>query len=241
MTKEEVLNTYDDSYARRYDRTFLLNPEYQFRDKAQFEVRFLKELTSRARSWLDVACGTGYFLQQARGNSDLKCMGLDLSPAMLAEARHANPDLEFVEADFLQPQPSFEGRWEVVTCMWGAYGLQETLADVETLIENLAKWTTPKGTCFVPIFDLTIFDERRANGTLMKGVEIDLDRYCWSFVEPDGKRHREMLAPPVSVMTAIFERHFGSIESFPYPDASGMIGIIARKNGPRETANSSPP
>lgn len=231
MTKEEVLETYDQSYAQRYDRSFILNPENHWFDKAEFEVNLLKQLTGQARNWLDVACGTGYFLRHGRGRPDLECMGLDLSPAMLAEARLANPDLYFVEADFLQPQTDFEGRWDVTSCMWGAYGLQETVADVEALIENLGKWTSPTGTCFVPVFDPAIFAELEAAGELIQGAELNLDRYTWSYVEPDGKRHREMLAPPVPVMISIFERHFGSIETFRYKQAPETIGIIARKTG----------
>jgi len=42
-----------------------------------------------------------------------------------------------------------------------------------------------------------------------------------------------MLAPPVSVMAAMFERYFGAIEIFSYPggrdEGLPMIGIIARK------------
>jgi SAM-dependent methyltransferase len=236
MTKAEVLQTYDESYAQRYNQAFLTNPEHRFLAKTQFEIEILKRLTSQAQSWLDVACGTGYFLQHARGNPQLKCAGLDLSPAMLAQARRANPDANFVEADYLRPQPSFVDRWDVTSCMWGAYGLQEQIADVETLVENLAKWTKPNGTCFMPIFNLALFEERRQRGDLMAGVEVDIDRHSWSFIEPDGKTHRSMLAPPVPMMVAMFERNFGSIETFTYPDpyekddGLPMIGIIAKKS-----------
>lgn len=233
MTKDEVLYTYDESYARRYNQSFLNTPEHRFLEKTQYEIEKLKELTATAKNWLDVACGTGYFLQHARGNTDLECMGLDFSPAMLAEARRANPDIDFVESDFLRPQPSFLDRWEVTSCMWGAYGLQEKISEVETLVANLAKWTKPDGACLMPIFNLPLFAERRDRGELLKGVEVDLELSCWSFVEPDGKTHRKMLAPQVSVMTAMFERHFGAIEFYTYPggrdEGLPVVGIIARK------------
>jgi SAM-dependent methyltransferase len=233
MTKDEVLQTYDESYAQRYNQSFLTTPEHRFLEKTQYEIEKLKEITATAKNWLDVACGTGYFLQHARGNTDLECMGLDLSPAMLAEARRANPDVDFIESDYLQPQPSFVDRWEVTSCMWGAYGLQEKISEVETLVANLAKWTKPDGACLMPIFNLPLFAERRDRGELLKGVEVDLKFSCWSFVEPDGKTHRKMLAPQVSVMTAMFERHFGAIEFYTYTggrdEGLPMVGIIARK------------
>jgi SAM-dependent methyltransferase len=229
MTRDEVLLTYDESYARRYNRTYLLTPDHWFLRKSKFEIEYLKELTCRAANWLDVACGTGYFLKHGRGHPKLECMGLDLSPAMLAEARRANPDLEFIEGDFLQPRPSFSDRWEVITCMGGAYGLLETIQEVETLIGNLATWTKPGGKCFVSIYDLTNFALREATGGLMEGVELDMDHSSWSFVEPDGKRHRRMIAPPAETMMAMMERYFGTLESFPYETANGTIGILAEK------------
>src|SRR5262245_200677 len=110
MNKREVLEVYDRSYAQRYNQTFLENPVNKFMEKSLFEIEILKRLTAQAESWLDVACGTGYFLRRARGNPGIRCAGLDISQAMLAEARAANPDAYFVEADFLQPQPEFDGR-----------------------------------------------------------------------------------------------------------------------------------
>src|SRR5215468_5302609 len=235
MNVAEVLATYDDSYARRYDESFLLTPDHGFLGKTLFEVGLLRQLTSGAASWLDVGCGTGYFLERGRGRPDISCAGLDLSPAMLAVARSRNPDALLVQGSFLEPRADFHGRWEVTSCMWGAYGLQETLADIETLIMNLAAWTAAGGQCFMPVFDLSLFEDRRVRGVLIPGVELDLTRDRWSFREPDGKTHRDMLAPPVTAMADMFRRHFGEAEPIPYPISPGqedglpMIAIIATK------------
>jgi hypothetical protein len=119
--------------------------------------------------------------------------------------------------------------------MWGAYGLQETLSDIETLVTNLAAWTAVGGRCFLPVFDLSLFEDRRVRGVLIPGVEVDLARDRWSFREPDGKVHRDMLTPPVTVMADMLQRHFGKAESVPYPITPGqenslpMIAVIATK------------
>lgn len=235
MTVDEVMETYDDSYAQRYDKSFLLTPDHGFLDKTRFEVELLRRLTRDAASWLDVACGTGYFLKHGRGRPNISCAGLDLSPAMLAVARSRNSDALFVQGSFLEPRADFYGRWEVTSCMWGAYGLQETLADIEALVANLAVWTAVGGRCFMPVFDLSLFEDRRVRGVLIPGVEVDLARDRWSFREPDGKVHRDMLAPPVPVMADMFQRHFGEVKSIPYPISPGqddglpMTAIIATK------------
>jgi SAM-dependent methyltransferase len=235
MNINEVLETYDDLYAQRYDDSFLLTPDHGFLEKTRFEIELMRQLTYDAANWLDVACGTGYFLKHGRGGPNVSCAGLDLSPAMLAVARSRNPDALFVQGSFLEPRADFYGRWEVTSCMWGAYGLQETLADIETLITNLAAWTAAGGRCFMPVFDLSLFEDRRVRGVLIPGVEVDLTRDRWSFHEPDGKAHRDMLAPPVAVMADMFQRHFGEVESIPYPVSPGqddgipMTAIIATK------------
>jgi SAM-dependent methyltransferase len=241
MNVEEVLETYDDSYAHRYDESFLLTQDHGFLAKTQFEVELLRKLTYDAASWLDVACGTGYFLEHGRGRSNIPCAGLDLSPAMLAVARRRNPDALLVQGSFLEPRPEFHDRWEIISCMWGAYGLQETVGEIETLVANLAAWTVEGGRCFMPVFDLMLFEDRRVRGVLIPGVKVDVNRDRWSFHEPDGKVHRDMLAPPIAMMANMFEHHFGLVESIPYPISPGqddglpMTAIIATKR--RTTAH----
>lgn len=73
-----------DDYARTYDQTFSL-----FKDYSR-EARFLRDVIRRwrpkARSLLDVACGTAtHLLELAR--MGYECTGLDLDPAILEVAR----------------------------------------------------------------------------------------------------------------------------------------------------------
>jgi SAM-dependent methyltransferase len=235
MTPDQVRATYDEAYARRYDAAFLHTPEYGFREKTRLELFLLRMLTMQADSWLDVACGTGFFLRHGRGHPDISCAGLDLSPAMLAVAREANPGALFVEGDFLAPRPDFEGRFALTTCMWGAYGLQESVAHVERLVERLTQWTRPGGTVFMPVFDPARFVSLRAEGRLMPAVTLrSPDGTRWSFLEPDGKVHEDVLAPPLEVMRAMFEPAFDSVELSPYPDSPGIPMAALTARGRRE-------
>jgi ubiquinone/menaquinone biosynthesis C-methylase UbiE len=127
MDRRQVLTTYDEQYARTYDERFILSEHY--RSKNEFEVEVLTELLQDGGHWLDVACGTGYFLSRFPG---VPRAGLDISPAMLARAREANPDaLFFREGDFTEDVPEWHGQWDLVTCMWYAYGMVESLAEVD--------------------------------------------------------------------------------------------------------------
>src|SRR5262245_40609985 len=116
MTLDEVLETYDGGYAERYNQQYLFRDDEGLSVKTGFEVKLLRHLMQNARSWLDVACGTGYFLKNACGPSVRERVGLDVSPAMLAQARAANPDVDFVQADYREAQPAFENRWDFTSC-----------------------------------------------------------------------------------------------------------------------------
>ncbi|HZR79618.1 MAG TPA: class I SAM-dependent methyltransferase [Candidatus Binatia bacterium] len=180
----------------------------------------MKRLLREGGRWLDVACGTGYFLSRFPG---VPRAGLDISPAMLAIAREANPDaLFFREGDFTDEFPEWERAWSVITCLWYSYGLVESITAVETLVRNLASWTADDGVCFVPIFE---------PANLGRGVKLPyvlrqagqppetilITGVTWSWIEASGKRHDHMVAPQMSYMVSLFERYFASVEVVLYP------------------------
>jgi len=230
MTPTQVRAVYDDAYATLYDRRFLLDPANGFLEKTRFELTLLRALSQGARAWLDVACGTGFFLDRARPRPRPEALtvgGLDLSAAMLARARAANPDALLICADFREPRPEWEGRWDLCSCMWGAYALQQNEADVEALIRNLAAWTAPGGRCFVPVFEPALLVRHRANGTLMEGMSLNGDGTRWSWVEPDGRTHTDLVCPPRVAMEALFLQYFSALEIQPYPNAPDGVALLS--------------
>ncbi len=231
MTPEQIRSLYDEGYAARYDAHFLLTPNHGFQQKMRIELFTLQMLTRGVERWLDVACGTGFYLRYGRAGPDLAVTGLDLSPAMLALARSQNPDATLVEGNFLDGHAAFDGAFGLVSSLWGAYGLQQTLGDIEGLIENLARWTRPGGSVFMPVFMPERFVQLLQGDNLMPGVSLDEpDGTAWTYLEPDGKCHTRVLAPPVDWLVERFERHFERVEVQPYPPAPGvpMAGLIAR-------------
>jgi SAM-dependent methyltransferase len=233
MTPQQVLETYDEQYAQTYNQQYLFRLDEGLIHKTRFEVAVIRSLTKNVRTWLDVACGTGYFLEHARGNDFISCAGLDLSPAMLNQARMANPRTPFIEADFRSAQPSFESKWQFVSCLWGAYALQTAVIDIEALIGNLACWSTQDGICLMPIFDPKRLAERKRTNRLRAGMSVNEDGTIWSYVEPTGKRHENLISPPVQTMECMFLRHFKHVRLFAYPegaDGGGLVGLIATKS-----------
>jgi hypothetical protein len=56
----------------------------------------------------------------------------------------------------------------------------------------------------------------------------------WTWIEPSGKRHHDMVAPPVEHMVSMFQEHFDVVELVDYPrfkwwGRRRRKGLIARE------------
>jgi SAM-dependent methyltransferase len=244
MKKDSLLDIYDESYAESYNDKFLTNPFSKV--SVDFELNVLSELVKDDTTWLDVGCGTGYFLSRFPSH---KRAGMDISPEMLTVARKANPDaMFFKEGDFRLDVPEWHGQWSLVSCMWYPYSYVESLPEVEQVIQNMVKWTQPGGTVFLPIADLD--DLRHATPHVpykkheeVYGGMISITGYTWTWVEgEDQKTHVNMVAPHLDHVIQLMEPFFETIEVVRYPPAyEGWVSrraILARnKNQPDENQN----
>jgi SAM-dependent methyltransferase len=215
MNRRELVQLYDAAYARVYEEKFLCS-EATRRD-AEFEATVLSGLLSAAMSWLDVACGTGYFLSKF---PQAVRAGLDVSPAMLEIARKANPGVPFREGDFRDDIPEWRDRWSLVSCMWYAYGLVDSMREIRSVFRNLAAWTSPEGTCFVPIVDARQISRVDLPNLVPNSTpgEIRIDAVVWSYIQDGGEKlHAHMIAPQLEVMLEIFRTNFADVELIRYP------------------------
>lgn len=216
MKQLQTLATYDDAYAGSYNERFLFNG---CQARSDYEIETLRQLLNSGGPWLDVACGTGYVLSRFPG---VERAGLDLAPAMLKLARRANPDaLFFREGDFLQPAPEWRGQWALVTCMWYAYTMVESMADVERVVENLANWTSDEGQCFVPLCDPSLLAPGvsipYSTTPRIYGGTLQISGVVWTYVDEFGKRHDNLIAPHVEHMVTMFKKYFDIVEIVEYP------------------------
>jgi len=91
-------------------------------DEYESRVETYREITTHALSpfiarlpdnatVLDIGCAVGYTVEILR-DAGKKAAGIDISPAMIAHAKHRNPDATFITGDFLEhpyEQESFDG------------------------------------------------------------------------------------------------------------------------------------
>jgi SAM-dependent methyltransferase len=202
-----------------------------------YELELLQTLLESAACWLDVACGTGYFLRRF---PHVKRTGIDLSPAMLDIARASTPGAEFIEQNYLDERAEWVDAFDLVSCMWYAYCLVESVTELHRLIRNLAAWTGPNGTCFLPLADPSLITGLPLQYRLQSGGnagEVTLTGIIWNYSEDDGtKVHADLIAPQVEVMVERFERHFDKVTLVRYPPTfpgwTGRPAIIAQKKRP---------
>jgi SAM-dependent methyltransferase len=240
MRPQEVVRLYGDAYAARYEQEFLLGPLN--RSDTEVELRLLGEFLTPGVSWLDVACGTGYFLKHF---PQVDRAGIDISPAMLALARAANPAIPLREDDFLAAIPEWENRWGLVSCMWYAYGFADTIRELDKLVANLWSWTAPDGRCFVPLADPRLITgvELPYEAPTPNAGRVVITGVIWSYIEEsEGATHAHLLAPNVEFMQALFEQYFDRVEVIRYPPAtvgwSGRPALIA--SAKRDSPDRSP-
>ncbi len=233
MNIRQVLETYDDAYARTYDQRFIVNE----RAKIAFdrETEIVRQLLQKDGKWLDVACGTGHLLSRFPG---VPRAGVDISPAMLELARQANQDALFLkEGDFRDGVPEWEGQWALVTCMWYSYCLVESMAEVQNVVKNLASWTSDRGICFVPVWNPQNLSKSikisYLNPDKYYGGNVLITGVIWTWIPESGKWHENLVAPQIEHMVAMFKEYFNVVDVIAYPLSRRWWGpkrkgIIAR-------------
>jgi SAM-dependent methyltransferase len=225
---EEVARLYDGDYARTYDERFLLG-DYN-RASSDFEIALLASLLTGDSRWLDIGCGTGYFLA---GFPGIKRAGLDLSPDMLAVARARNPDaLFFKQGDFREEAAEWAGAWTLVSCMWAPYSYVESIEEVARLVSNMIEWTAPGGTVLIPTIELPYLGENVPFSHQVEhyGGPIFVNGYVWSWDDlRAGKRHERLILPHGGQFVDWLAPWFERIRIVRYPGGRKAILATGRR------------
>lgn len=212
MTPDAIREIYTSAYAETYNHKFLDSDLTRSDTKAELDI--LAGLLKGQCRWLDVACGSGYFL--ARFPS-VDRTGLDLSPGMLAAARNVAPGVHFVEGNYLVPRPEWNNSFDVVSCMWYAYGYVTTLDEFDTLIMNLSDWVHPKGTLFLPYLQLLrLWSDIPFNVPYGGPGEVQIPAVYWTYQEPSGEKHL-MISPHRDYIHELLLKRFAAVEIVEYP------------------------
>ncbi|MGH2818473.1 MAG: class I SAM-dependent methyltransferase [Actinomycetota bacterium] len=128
--------------ARFYDAI------YEFKDYAAESEglhELIQERKPRARTLLDVACGTGHHLEYL--SKSYEAEGLDIDEELLAIARHRLPGTKFHRGDMTD----FDlGRtFDAVTCLFSSIGYAQTEEALSAAMAAMARHLSPGGVLLV--------------------------------------------------------------------------------------------
>jgi trans-aconitate methyltransferase len=107
--------------AAYYDELYV-KPEVYQKEAGKIISLIDKYKLSDGNDLLDLACGTGGHIPYWPGTYSVT--GLDISPEMLAVARHKFPDTEFHQADLADF--NLGKHFDVLVCLWGSIGFVRT-------------------------------------------------------------------------------------------------------------------
>ena len=113
----------------------------------------LKNKKSKGRDLLEVASGTGRYLQYLR--HWFKCLGVDKNPMMLKISRLNAPNVTVMQADMITL--NLNQKFDAIVCLFSSIGYVKTYANLEKTIKNLAKHLKPGG---VVVFEPWISKEK---------------------------------------------------------------------------------
>ena len=156
--------------ARIYDAIYASIRDYP-REAAELE-RLIQERRPRARTLLDVACGTGAHLEHLTG---YEVEGLDLDPGMLAVARERLPGVRFHEGDMA----AFDlgKRFDAVVCMFSSIGYARTEKRLRSAIASMARHLEPGGVLVVePWLSPDVWMDRHVGAVFVDEPELKIAR-----------------------------------------------------------------
>ncbi len=122
---------------------------------------------------LDVACGTGAYLEHLRNRYAVE--GVDLSPAMLAIARRKLSDVQLHEADMVNFDLGW--RFDVVVCLGSSIGYAKTVPCLRHTLATLARHALPGAVVIVePWFPPETWEDGRLTADLINESELKVAR-----------------------------------------------------------------
>lgn len=162
----------------------------QFKDYRAETARLAAEIRRahpRARTVLDVACGTAEHARLLTAEHGFAVDGLDLDPAFVAIARGKLPNASVFEGDMTTF--SIPRRYDAVICLFSSIGYVRTLDNVLRALERFRAHLAPEGVVLVePWFAPDVLQPGRVSINTAESGDLKVARM--SHMEVDGRISR---------------------------------------------------
>ena len=147
---EKINEIFDYFYADIYDQILSSSKKNEF----EIETTFYVAKPDKKSYILDVGSGTGFHVDTFRDNN-IKAIGIDKSPAMVAYAQKQYPHSEYFIADATDGVIFNDHTFTHITCYYFTiYYIQ----DKRTFLNNCFNWLKPKGYLVLHLVNKNKFD-----------------------------------------------------------------------------------
>ena len=131
-------------FAPYYDAIYSQRGK-DYEHEAEEIASLIRARNPRARTLLDVGCGTGAHLEHL--SRTFATTGLDPSPAMLAVARKRLPEVLLLQGE--SSSPDMGGEYDAIICLFSSVAYNRTLERLDDSLMNLAAHLRPGGVLIV--------------------------------------------------------------------------------------------
>lgn len=137
----ETTDIYDDFYCKIYDDLMLDNKKINYEINSILKLMAAPLQRNHEVVAVDVGSGTGHHVS-AMNQNKIKCMGIDLSPGMVAIAKKNYPEYTFINDNVENMMVFQPGSFNLITCLYYTFYY---LKDKKRFLENCYQWLKPGG------------------------------------------------------------------------------------------------
>ena len=131
--------------AKYYDLIYSQFKDYE--KETQKLVTLIKQIHPKAKTILDVACGSGEHIKLLTHKYGFKVDGLDLDPEFIEIAKKKNPKSEFYLADMTDFKLS--KKYDMIICLFSSIGYVKTADNLEKTLNLFREHLNEKGIIIV--------------------------------------------------------------------------------------------
>jgi len=208
---------YEKEYSEIYNRIYLLDETHL--QHTQYEINLIETLCKNKQSWLDVACGTGYHLDNVK--SDVLKFGVDRSPDMITYAKeNTDSSIEYICSDINDFAPDIT--FDLVTFLWMGYVHQPSLTSVLNTIYAASEKVSKSGNFLMTFCDpLYIFENSPSKGVFCGRGDINFDGLIWSYSDEVNEiQYENLIAPNKFRILDILSSNYTDVEEVVYTKAN---------------------
>lgn len=210
---------YTEAYAEKYNNLYLLDePHHQH---TKFEIEVIESLLQDKKSWLDVACGTGYHLDTVK--SDVEKTGIDRSEDMINYAKsNTNEDINYLVGDIKKVK--LKNVYDLVTFLWIGYVHSKSVPDAVNSLYVSSTRVAKDGNFLLTFCDpMYLFESFEDRQDFLGRGNMTFDGVVWSYRDDINKlEYKNLVAPNRFKIVEKIIPNFTDVVEILYPQENSM-------------------